>query len=75
MLAERDGPSGLQRLCHWASQLERPTQYAALYAFKYLGMRHSIWKWLTDPLLSGRPNMQRLRHDGRSCHVSQMWLR
>ena len=42
MLAERDGPSGLQRLCHWASQTAR-AQYAALYAFKYLGMRHSTW--------------------------------
>ena len=40
---EATGPAGLQRLSEWAEDYERPTHYAALYAFKYVGIRRPTW--------------------------------
>ena len=41
--AEKKGPRELQRLSAWAEDHSRPTQYAAMYAFKYVGMRRPEW--------------------------------
>ena len=55
--AEAKGATGLAELSAWAEDFDRPTQYAAMYAFKYVGMKRP--EWLTDELLrphcSGNP--------------------